>query len=171
MNSARIEIAAWVNHDNTSPIALVAREAALAESRNTLEGANALLRGLEEDRQRTEHAAAPQRERVADLRLRVQAAELAEGQHAARLEEAQADPEVTARFERLRELRLRLSKEANVPPYVVFHDKTLVAMAALRPKNESELMEIGGVGQSKLEKWGAAFLEALTEEVDPDQSP
>lgn len=68
-----------------------AREAALAESRNTLEGANALLRGLEEDRQRTEHAAAPQRERVADLRLRVQAAELAEGQHAARLEEAQAD--------------------------------------------------------------------------------
>ncbi|WP_298597198.1 chromosome segregation protein SMC [Zoogloea sp.] len=68
-----------------------ARETALAESRNTLEGANALLRGLEEDRQRTEHAAAPQRERVADLRLRVQAAELAEGQHAARLEEAQAD--------------------------------------------------------------------------------
>jgi ATP-dependent DNA helicase RecQ len=80
------------------------------------------------------------------------------------LEEAQADPEVTARFERLRELRLRLSKEANVPPYVVFHDKTLVAMAALRPKNESELMEIGGVGQSKLEKWGAIFLEALREE-------
>ncbi|WP_374259667.1 chromosome segregation protein SMC [Zoogloea sp.] len=68
-----------------------ARETALAASRNTLEGANGLLRGLEEDRQRTEHAAAPQRDRVADLRLRVQAAEMAEAQHAARLDEAQAD--------------------------------------------------------------------------------
>ncbi|NML25377.1 chromosome segregation protein SMC [Zoogloea dura] len=67
------------------------REAALAESRNLLEGVNGRLRALEDDRQRTEHAAAPQRERVADLRLRVQAADMAEGQHAARLEEAQAD--------------------------------------------------------------------------------
>ena len=68
-----------------------ARETALAESRNTFEGANARLRALDEERQRTEHGAAPQRERVADLRLRVQAAEMAETQHAARLEEAQAD--------------------------------------------------------------------------------
>lgn len=67
------------------------REAALAESRNLLEGVNGQLRTLEEDRQRTEHAAAPQRERVADLRLKVQAADMAESQHAARLEEAQAD--------------------------------------------------------------------------------
>jgi chromosome segregation protein len=72
-----------------------AREAALAESRNT-RGRQRALRGLEEDRQRTEHAAAPQRERVADLRLRVQAAEMAEGQHAARLEEAQADEALLA---------------------------------------------------------------------------
>ena len=67
------------------------REAALAGARNTLEAVNGQLRGLEEERQRTEHAAAPQRERVADLRLRVQAAEMAEGQHMARLEEAEAD--------------------------------------------------------------------------------
>ena len=67
------------------------REAALAACRNTLEEANSGLRALEDERLRTEHAAAPQRERVADLRLRVQAAEMAEGQHAARLEEAQAD--------------------------------------------------------------------------------
>jgi chromosome segregation protein len=72
------------------------RESALAACRNTLEEANAGLRALEEERQRTEHAAAPQRERVADLRLRVQAAEMAEGQHAARLDEAQADEAVLA---------------------------------------------------------------------------
>ena len=72
------------------------RESALVACRNTLEEANAGLRALEEERQRTEHAAAPQRERVADLRLRVQAAEMAEGQHAARLDEAQADEAVLA---------------------------------------------------------------------------
>ena len=72
------------------------REDALAASRNVLEDANAALRALEEERQRTEHAAAPQRERVADLRLRVQAAEMAEAQHGARLEEARADEDVLA---------------------------------------------------------------------------
>ncbi len=77
---------------------------------------------------------------------------------------ALADPEAAARFERLRELRLKLAKEAEVPPYVVFHDKTLAAMAALRPRDESELMAISGVGEAKLERWGAAFLAALAED-------
>jgi len=80
---------------------------------------------------------------------------------------ALADPEAAARFERLRELRLKLAKEAEVPPYVVFHDKTLAAMAALRPRDESELMAISGVGEAKLERWGAAFLAALAEDGDP----
>ncbi len=79
---------------------------------------------------------------------------------------ALADPEAAARFERLRELRLKLAKEAEVPPYVVFHDKTLAAMAALRPRDESELMAISGVGEAKLERWGAAFLAALAEDGD-----
>ncbi|MCK9997309.1 MAG: DNA helicase RecQ, partial [Candidatus Krumholzibacteria bacterium] len=77
---------------------------------------------------------------------------------------ALADPEAAERFERLRELRLKLAKEAEVPPYVVFHDKTLAAMAALRPRDESELMAISGVGDAKLERWGAAFLAVLAED-------
>ncbi len=81
---------------------------------------------------------------------------------------ALADPAAAARFERLRELRLRLAKEAEVPPYVVFHDKTLAAMAALRPRDESELMAISGVGEAKLERWGAAFLAALMEDRVPE---
>jgi len=80
---------------------------------------------------------------------------------------ALADPEAAARFERLRELRLKLAKEAEVPPYVVFHDKTLAAMAALRPRDESELMAISGVGEAKLERWGAVFLEALAKDSSP----
>ena len=79
---------------------------------------------------------------------------------------ALADPEAAARFERLRDLRLKLAKEAEVPPYVVFHDKTLAAMAALRPRDESELMAISGVGEAKLERWGAAFLEVLAQDID-----
>jgi ATP-dependent DNA helicase RecQ len=77
---------------------------------------------------------------------------------------ALADPEAAERFERLRELRLKLAKEAEVPPYVVFHDKTLATMAALRPRDESELMAISGVGDAKLERWGAAFLAVLAED-------
>ncbi|MCP4571593.1 MAG: DNA helicase RecQ [bacterium] len=77
-----------------------------------------------------------------------------------------ADPEAAARFERLRELRLKLATEAGVPPYVVFHDKTLAAMAALRPRDEEALLQISGVGESKLERWGAAFLAALRDEHD-----
>jgi ATP-dependent DNA helicase RecQ len=80
---------------------------------------------------------------------------------------ALADPEAAARFERLRELRKKLAKEAEVPPYVVFHDKTLATMAALRPRDELELMAISGVGEAKLERWGAAFLEALAEDSSP----
>ena len=76
---------------------------------------------------------------------------------------ALADSAAAARYERLRALRLELAREAEVPPYVVFHDKTLAAMAALRPRNEEELLQISGVGEAKLERWGAAFLAALTE--------
>ncbi|ANQ85195.1 chromosome segregation protein [Azoarcus olearius] len=67
------------------------REAALAARRDALEHAAALLRQTEEMRLRTEQEAAPARARVAELRLAVQAAELAAAQHEERLREAQAD--------------------------------------------------------------------------------
>ncbi len=76
-----------------------------------------------------------------------------------------ADPESAERFERLREVRRILAKEAGVPPYVVFHDKTLAAMAALRPRDEEALLQISGVGEAKLERWGQAFLEALKDKI------
>ena len=64
---------------------------------------------------------------------------------------------------------MKLAREAEVPPYVVFHDKNLAAMAALRPRDEVELMAISGVGEAKLERWGAAFLEALAKETAPGE--
>ena len=64
-------------------------------------------------------------------------------------------------FEKLRRLRLDLSKERGVPPFVIFHDSTLTSMAALRPKNREELLQISGVGERKAEQFGDAFLTAI----------
>jgi chromosome segregation protein len=86
-----------------------AREQALSGRRDALAEATARLKQLEELRLATEHAVAPLRERVAQLRLDVQAAELAEGQFAARLEEAGADEAALAPLlsEELREVSLQ----------------------------------------------------------------
>ncbi|MBI2567758.1 MAG: DNA helicase RecQ [Candidatus Schekmanbacteria bacterium] len=64
-------------------------------------------------------------------------------------------------FEVLRGLRRRLAGELGVPPYVVFSDRTLREMAALRPACDAELLGVTGVGQRKLEQFGMAFLEAI----------
>ena len=64
-------------------------------------------------------------------------------------------------FERLRALRLRLAQEAAVPPYVIFHDATLAAMAAARPVTEEELLVLPGIGEKKLVTYGKAFLEEI----------
>lgn len=64
-------------------------------------------------------------------------------------------------FAELKSLRLSIAREQNVPPYVVFHDKTLMEMALKRPANMDALAGIGGVGRSKLEKYGDAFLAVI----------
>lgn len=58
----------------------------------------------------------------------------------------------------LKDLRTSLAKENNIPPYMVFHDKTLIDMAVKKPQNIEEMALIHGVGQSKLEKYGVVFL-------------
>jgi ATP-dependent DNA helicase RecQ len=63
----------------------------------------------------------------------------------------------------LRACRKQLAEEFGVPPYVVFHDSTLREMVAERPTTESALLRISGVGDSKLEKFGAAFLQVIKE--------
>ncbi len=67
----------------------------------------------------------------------------------------------TTLFERLRELRKALAAERGVPAYVVFSDATLLELAAIRPTSEAELLEISGVGPTKLERYGARFLDLL----------
>lgn len=64
-------------------------------------------------------------------------------------------------FESLRQERLRLAKEGNIPPYVIFHDKTLVEMAKQRPSTLDEMRAISGVGESKLKRYGNLFLDQI----------
>jgi ATP-dependent DNA helicase RecQ len=64
-------------------------------------------------------------------------------------------------FETLRKKRKSLADEANLPPYAIFHDRTLREMAASYPRTPESLLALYGVGQRKLEKYAAAFLEII----------
>ncbi|PJO85664.1 DNA helicase RecQ [Enterococcus faecium] len=72
-----------------------------------------------------------------------------------------SDEETDTLFEVLRELRTDLASEAGVPPDVVFSDSTLKEMSRIRPSSRLEMLQIKGVGQSKLDKYGEAFLSRI----------
>jgi ATP-dependent DNA helicase RecQ len=61
----------------------------------------------------------------------------------------------------LKARRLELAREQGVPPYVIFHDSTLLEILSRRPKSLAELAAISGVGQAKLARYGEAFLQVL----------
>jgi ATP-dependent DNA helicase RecQ len=73
------------------------------------------------------------------------------------------DADTEARFVALRDLRLRLAKAQGVPPYVIFHDSTLRAIAEAAPEDLDELAEVSGVGVRKLERYGDDVLQVLWE--------
>jgi ATP-dependent DNA helicase RecQ len=64
-------------------------------------------------------------------------------------------------FEALRAWRRERAAEQHVPPYVIFHDATLAEIARRRPKSSDALQGVSGVGQSKLQRYGAAVLELV----------
>ena len=66
-------------------------------------------------------------------------------------------------WEALRGCRQALASEQNVPPYVIFHDSTLMQIMACRPRDANELLGISGVGQTKLARYGEAFLSVIRE--------
>ena len=74
-------------------------------------------------------------------------------------------------YEQLRALRKRLADEQNVPAYVVFSDATLAEMAARRPATHAELLEVNGVGQTKLARYGDAFLALTAERASGGSAP
>ncbi len=66
-----------------------------------------------------------------------------------------------ALWEALRIRRAELAKEQNVPPYVIFHDSTLMEMMELQPETEGQFAQLSGVGATKQKKYAKAFLEVI----------
>ena len=64
-------------------------------------------------------------------------------------------------WEALRDCRRKLAEEQGVPPYVIFHDITLVEMCSVVPKTLEDFSQLSGVGERKLMKYGEAFLAAI----------
>lgn len=79
------------------------------------------------------------------------------------LPEKEAAPASDGLFDQLRALRKDIAREENIPPYLIFSDKTLRGMCELRPKTEEGLANVSGVGEKKLAKYGARFLACLRE--------
>ena len=69
----------------------------------------------------------------------------------------------TALFDKLRDLRTRIARERGVPPYVIFSDASLRAMARERPRSDAALLQVHGVGEKKLADLGQRFLQVIDE--------
>ncbi len=73
-------------------------------------------------------------------------------------------PEADVRlWHALRAERKKIADAEGVPPYVVFHDATLLAMIERHPRTLSDLMEVHGIGQKRMERYGQAFLDVIAD--------
>lgn len=64
-------------------------------------------------------------------------------------------------YEALRQLRKQHADELNVPPYIIFQDKSLIEIASKKPKTNAEFLDINGVGEQKLKSYGALFMDEI----------
>ncbi|MBA6326419.1 DNA helicase RecQ [Colwellia sp. MB02u-6] len=75
--------------------------------------------------------------------------------------ESDLSSEEQANFEKLRQQRALWAKEKGVPSFVIFHDATLMDIAQRNPKNSNQLLEVNGIGKTKLELYGAQIIALL----------
>ncbi len=114
------------------------------------ESATEVLRGNREIRLRRE---APPRQRT--RRRQAGAAAVA------------LDPPADALWQKLRTWRLDEARRQELPPYVIFHDATLIEVARRRPSSLAALGDIPGIGRSKLDRYGAAVLAVISGAAEP----
>ena len=84
---------------------------------------------------------------------------------------AELRPENQALFDALRARRRELAESQGVPPYVIFHDASLVEMAERQPRSLAEFAAIPGVGSAKLERYGAMFIDLIQAHAPEQPSP
>ncbi|MEO1494889.1 MAG: DNA helicase RecQ [Pseudomonadota bacterium] len=78
-------------------------------------------------------------------------------------------PEDQDLLDRLKAHRLTLARARSVPPYVIFHDRTLVEMAERKPTNHAAFLTITGVGKSKADKFAESFIKVLADQNPPQK--
>ncbi|MEZ0272975.1 MAG: DNA helicase RecQ [Methylophilaceae bacterium] len=84
-------------------------------------------------------------------------------ERSARAKEAFAGANDDPLWQALKAKRLELAREQGVPPYVIFHDSTLLEILNQRPQTLDEMGRIGGIGQAKLARYADAFLEVISD--------
>lgn len=72
-------------------------------------------------------------------------------------------PDTAALFELLRQKRRELADKQGVPPFMVFSDKTLHDMAQVKPQTSRDFLEVNGVGQQKLARYGQLMMDVIGE--------
>jgi ATP-dependent DNA helicase RecQ len=102
------------------------------------------------------------------LMLREQPLAAAKGKSATKrsaktAQEANMDAGARSRYDALKAWRTAIAKEHAVPPYVVFHDKVLLAIALQHPQSTAELQAISGMGALKLERYGKDLIKVMCE--------
>ncbi len=90
---------------------------------------------------------------------------MSKAERSARVKEAFAGANDDPLWQALKAKRLELAREQGVPPYVIFHDSTLLEIHNRKPQTLDTMGQISGIGQAKLLKYGDAFLQVLEEIV------
>lgn len=70
-------------------------------------------------------------------------------------------PQEKELYDSLKQVRMDIAKGLNLPPYLIFHDKSLLEMSIKKPTSNEEMRNISGVGESKLAKFGTAFMDTI----------
>ena len=73
------------------------------------------------------------------------------------------DSQAEAIIQNLKAWRKRKADDLNVPPYVIFGDKTLLDLAAKKPKSRQDLLNVYGIGRAKAEEFGRSILQIIEE--------
>ncbi|WP_193165270.1 DNA helicase RecQ [Microbulbifer hainanensis] len=100
-------------------------------------------------------------EESVELRTLPPSAKASRGESRSGAAAADIDPADEPLWQALRACRKQLAEDKGVPPYVIFHDATLRGMVAAKPQSREALLAVSGIGDSKLEKFGDAFLAVL----------
>jgi ATP-dependent DNA helicase RecQ len=94
-------------------------------------------------------------------KARVKLAKVPDKVQVSQADSQEKEPKATTLFEKLRQLRLSIAREEDIPAYHIFSDATLREMEKERPMTDEEFMQISGVGRKKMQDYGYQFIKEI----------